>query len=59
MTSDSHTEHITCPNCSSIQEATVKHSIPWCDYTHCCTECEYWITESDWSLAIIEKAEEA
>lgn len=32
---------IICPNCGSIEDATVK-------YFHICTKCDYIITDSDW-----------
>lgn len=40
--------NIKCPQCGEIQCAEVKESFPWYDYTHRCSYCSYWITESEW-----------
>lgn len=39
---------IKCPQCGEIQEAYVKESFPFYDYTHKCEICGYWICESEW-----------
>lgn len=44
----SHMETIICPECKSIQDATVEHTIPWATYIHECTNCHYIVMESDW-----------
>jgi phage FluMu protein Com len=43
-----HIELIKCPECNTIQEAKVEHSIPWNTYIHHCKWCEYVIMESEW-----------
>lgn len=45
---ESHEEKIICPNCGSIETATVKHTVPWWMYSHICSKCENIITESEW-----------
>lgn len=45
---ESHEEKIICPNCGSVETATVKHTVPWWMYAHICSKCEYYITESEW-----------
>jgi C4-type Zn-finger protein len=44
---EKHTETIKCPECESVQVATVLHTIPFPNYVHFCT-CGYIITESEW-----------
>lgn len=46
---ESHEEKIICPNCGSIETATVKHTIPWWTYFHICSKCENTIMESEWN----------
>lgn len=46
---ESHKEKIICPNCGSIETATVKHTVPWWMYFHICLKCEYAIMESEWN----------
>lgn len=43
-----HTEEIICPNCGSLQIGEVKHTSPWWNYGHICSNCEYYISESEW-----------
>lgn len=43
-----HSEKIICPECGTIQDATVQHTTPWWTYFHFCTNCEYAIMESEW-----------
>lgn len=43
-----HIETIKCPECGTIQEAEVKHTLPWPLYAHICSNCLYGITESEW-----------
>lgn len=45
---ETHTEIIKCPDCGAIQNAEVRHTIPWYDYTHICEKCENMIMESEW-----------
>ena len=42
-----HTEKIKCPECESVQEATVLHTVPFFSFVHFCT-CGYIIMESEW-----------
>lgn len=44
-----HKELIYCPDCDSIQEATVQHTVPFWTYFHICTNCQYAIMESEWN----------
>lgn len=44
-----HKELIYCPDCDSIQEATVQHTVPFWTYFHICTNCQYVIMESEWN----------
>lgn len=46
---ESHEEKIVCPNCGSIESATVVHTEPWWMYAHICSKCEYQILESEWN----------
>ena len=43
-----HPETIICPECGSIQEATVQHGNPFNTYIHECSVCGHIIMESDW-----------
>ena len=43
-----HTETILCPECGSLENATVEQSIPWWIYIHECKNCDFIIMESDW-----------
>lgn len=49
--SNKHTEFIFCPECGSLQDATVTHTVPWHIMVHNCTSCHYTITESEWNRA--------
>lgn len=44
----SHKETIVCPECISIQEATVYHTEPFITAVHECSECKCIIMESEW-----------
>jgi len=44
-----HIEIIECPNCNSVQAATVEHTVPWWSYVHECSECGFIIMESEWN----------
>lgn len=46
---DSHKETIECPECKCIQQAEVKHTIPFRTYVHHCEKCAYVIMESEWN----------
>lgn len=54
---EQHVEHIHCPNCEDIQEATVLHTAPWHSYVHTCTTCNYTILESEWEKATPQEVE--
>ena len=45
---ENHIEIIECPHCGCIQNAVVRHTIPWWDYTHICEKCNEIILESEW-----------
>lgn len=45
---ESHKETIQCPECNTIQEAKVLHTLPWATRIHNCVECNYTIMESEW-----------
>ena len=45
----SHQETILCPECGSIENATVEHTEPWYTYIHNCKNCDFIIMESDWN----------
>ncbi len=42
------TVQIRCPECQSIQAATIKQTAPFLTYLHDCTNCGYVIMESEW-----------
>lgn len=43
-------EFITCPECNTIQLATINtETVPFHTYIHYCEKCDYVITESDWN----------
>ena len=44
----SHHETIVCNECSSIELAEVKHTLPWWTYIHECSKCKTTIMESEW-----------
>ena len=43
-----HTATITCPECGTIQVATIEETIPFWTYIHHCEQCKYIIQESEW-----------
>ena len=43
-----HVEQIKCPECETVQSATVVHGIPFNIYVHHCYNCNYIIAESEW-----------
>ena len=45
-----HTEKIKCPDCGTIQDAIVEHTIPFHTYLHNCEKCNFTIMESDWEV---------
>lgn len=47
---ESHKEVIICPECETEQSAEVLHTWPWASYVHVCTNCNYIIMESEWTL---------
>jgi len=44
-----HTEQIECPECGSLQNATVEHTQPFWTYIHECN-CGHTIMESEWNV---------
>jgi Zn ribbon nucleic-acid-binding protein len=48
----SHVETIQCPECKTIQDALVLHTMPLATYIHDCVKCEYTIMESEWDLVL-------
>lgn len=46
----SHTEKIRCPECGTVQEATVEHTVPFYSYVHHCEKCGFIIMESEWEV---------
>lgn len=44
-----HTEQIECPECGSLQNATVEHTQPFWTYIHECN-CGHTIMESEWDV---------
>jgi len=55
MPIEKHTEKIKCPDCGTIQDATVEHTVPFYTYLHICTKCDFTIMESDWEVVPTEK----
>jgi len=55
MSTEKHTEKIKCPDCGTIQDATVEHTVPFFTYLHICTKCDFTIMESDWEVVSTEK----
>lgn len=51
MRTESHNEKIICPECGSVETATVEHTVPWYSYVHTCRGCGYVIMESEWQRA--------
>ncbi len=45
---DYHKVKIRCPECGSIEDAKVEHTLPFWTYIHFCSKCGYVIMESDW-----------
>lgn len=45
---NSHQETVRCPECESIEVATVEHYWPWPAFVHHCSKCAYIIMESEW-----------
>ena len=43
-----HEELIICPDCLSVECASVEHTLPFFSYVHEC-RCGYLITESEWN----------
>ena len=43
-----HIEQIECPQCKTIQNATVEHLPTFWSYVHHCEKCKYIIMESEW-----------
>ena len=44
-------QFIICPECGSIEFATIEETIPFWSYVHFCTKCDYIIMESEWKPA--------
>ena len=51
-----HQENIVCPECQTVQAATVEHTWPFNSYVHVC-QCGYTIIESEWELANVAESE--
>ena len=43
-----HYEKIRCPQCGSVELATVRQTVPFWSYAHECQRCQYLIGESEW-----------
>lgn len=39
---------IKCPECGTIQDAIIEHTLPFSTYVHFCEKCGYVIMESEW-----------
>jgi ribosomal protein L37AE/L43A len=52
---ESHKEKIKCPNCNSVEDAIVEHTIPFATFVHTCSQCDYIIMESEWQKATDEE----
>lgn len=50
------TDTIQCPECNTIQDATVEQveGAPWPSFVHTCEKCGYTIMESEWEIAEIK-----
>ena len=40
---------IKCPECESVQDAIIEHTIPFYTYIHQCERCNYIIMESEFN----------
>ena len=47
---ENNKETIICPNCGTIQEATVDRDVPFAVLIHDCEKCGYKIMESEWEI---------
>lgn len=47
---ENYKETIICPNCGTIQEATVDRDVPFAVLIHDCVSCKYKIMESEWEV---------
>lgn len=43
-----HKVTIRCPQCESMEDAEVEHTIPFWTYIHFCNKCGYVIMEDEW-----------
>jgi lysyl-tRNA synthetase class I len=48
--SETLTEKIICPECNTVQVATIEKTLPFWTYIHNC-ECGHIIMESEWQEA--------
>ena len=48
MTEEITKVRIKCPECGTIQDAIVEHTIPFDTYIHFCEKCGFVIMESEW-----------
>lgn len=50
------TETIQCPECNTIQDATIEQveGAPWPSFVHNCEKCKYTIMESEWETVEIK-----
>ncbi len=46
---EDHLEVIWCPECRTVQVASVEHTAPFFTHIHECTQCKYMILESEWN----------
>lgn len=47
---ENYKETIICPNCGTIQEATIDLDVPFPVFIHDCVSCKYKIMESEWEV---------
>ena len=48
MTNEITKVRIKCPECGTMQDAIVEHTLPFSTYVHFCEKCGYVIMESEW-----------
>jgi uncharacterized protein (DUF2225 family) len=50
LETDFHIDTIECPECNTIQDAKVEHTLPWFTRIHQCINCKYLIMDSEWKI---------